>query len=407
MQKKFIIIPVFMVLAGFLAPASQAQTPFDDVVNLIMSSNTSVAAAAAGAEAELHEFDAGNALPGPEAEFERLWNSKANGENRWSAGVSQSLPWPGALVSKGKLRDAMVKTRGYSNAVARNDLAVEVRTLLIDYVAAKKDHEVSHELARSLTEMHEQYRKAFENGEATIIDVNKVRIEAARAVVADRQTEAQLRAYTDELMGLASACDNAAVDSRQLEEKLSSLEEYPHLELLDLQSYIDAYNASPEALLAEARVSEAMAEEKFAKASRLPGFSVGYVHAFEDNNHFNGFTFGIELPSWNFGSAKKAAVSRQLEARLNRTAETTRALRNLRAEYLKAESLRNEINEFGPAVEGVNNFRLLKRALDGGELNLLSYLQESSYFVQARRDYVQLCREYALSLTQLSRYADK
>ena len=44
-------------------------------------------------------------------------------------------------------------------------------------------------------------------------------------------------------------------------------------------------------------------------------------------------------------------------------------------------------------------------ALDGGELSLLEYLQESNYFIEAIREYNAASYGYACALASLDRYS--
>ncbi len=128
------------------------------------------------------------------------------------------------------------------------------------------------------------------------------------------------------------------------------------------------------------------------------------MHEFEENTHFNGFSIGLSLPSWNVKATRRASEARALEAAFAAEALRTEAMQQLRSEYIRARSFKEQIAAFAPAVEGVNNIALLRRALDGGELSLLEYLQESAYFIQAMREFIRLNHDYALSLAILSRY---
>lgn len=376
---------------------ADAQTPFDNIVNRITDANPSLKSSAAGETAAIEEFRAENSLPGPEIEFDRLYNSREHDENRWGIGVTQEIPWPGALRDRSKVASAMTTAAQLRSAVNRNDLRLKTRQLLINYVTLKKTHALTHEIARSLDEMHRHYVKAYEKGEATIIDVNKAHIEAVRALVEDKQDEDLFAAYEAEIKALAPGIDLTA--------DLEALEEYSAPDLQEPDTYIAAYEASPERALALHEKELQKASASLASASLLPSFSVGYHHEFEDNTHFNGFSVGLSLPSWNFKAARRASAARELEAAFAAEAQKTEAEQGLRAEYIRAKSFKEQIAAFAPAVEGVNNMALLRRALDGGELTLLEYLQESAYFIQAIREYIRLNHDYALSLATLNRYA--
>lgn len=379
------------------ASTAVAQTPFDNIVCRIIDVNPSLKSAEAGETAAIEEFKAENALPGPEIEFDRLYNSVEHDENRWGIGITQEIPWPGALRGRSKMGAEMAVAAQLRGAVNRNEMELKVRQLLINYVALKKTHTLTHDIARSLDEMHTHYREAYEKGEATIIDVNKARIEAVRAMMEDKQDEDLFAAYEAEIKALAPGIDLTA--------DLDALEEYPAPALQEIDTYIAAYEASPERALALHEKELQKAAANLASANLWPSISVGFHHEFEDNTHFNGFSVGLSLPSWNFKAASRASAARSLEASFAAEAQKTEAVQGLRAEYIRAKSFKEQIAAFAPAVEGVNNMALLRRALDGGELTLLEYLQESAFFIQAIREYIRLNHDYALSLASLNRYS--
>lgn len=260
----------------------------------------------------------------------------------------------------------------------------------------KKTHSLNHKIAHSLDEMYRHYRQAYDNGEATIIDVNKARIEAIRAMMEDKQNEDLIAAYEEEIKAMAPGIDLTA--------GLTALEEYAAPGLDSLDSYLAAYDNSPERALAIHETELQKASAKLASASLWPGIKIGYMHEFEENTHFNGFSIGLSLPSWNVKATRRASEARALEASFAAEALRTEAMQQLRSEYIRARSFKEQIAAFAPAVEGVNNIALLRRALDGGELSLLEYLQESAYFIQAMREFIRLNHDYALSLAILSRY---
>ena len=117
---------------------------------------------------------------------------------------------------------------------------------------------------------------------------------------------------------------------------------------------------------------------------------------------FNGFSIGLSLPVWSRSHSTESAAATELAARLDLTARSVALETQLRADHTNAISLREQMQELGPVVDGVNNLTLLRKALDGGELSLLSYLQEVNYFLQARLDYLSLSKEYTLIALKLN-----
>ena len=78
---------------------------------------------------------------------------------------------------------------------------------------------------------------------------------------------------------------------------------------------------------------------------------------------------------------------------------------SLDSDYAKAQSLKRKLDRLGPVIDTTDNLRLLRMALDGGELSLLEYLQESNYFIEAIREYNAASYGYACALASLDRYS--
>ena len=143
---------------------------------------------------------------------------------------------------------------------------------------------------------------------------------------------------------------------------------------------------------------------KAAKFKNLPGFSLGYLHVNELGTHFNGFKRGLSLPL--FSNRNKVAASKALLRSLENeeTSVEVAKLSEMYSDRAKVLMLHKEINEYRPVFEDSNNIALLKKALDGGEISLLTYLQEVNYFLSAQREYMDIVYQYHYSLARLNRY---
>lgn len=392
-MKKTTIIASVIAFAPVIAPA---QT-FGEIVDAIADASPAVSAIDADGLAAEAALKGANLLEGPELEAERLY-APAGGEHRWSAGISQTLPVPGQFSRTSQAMQALRRRNLAAAEAARAEVSVSTRRLLIDYIAAKADRELTHRIALSATELLEKYSRAFEAGEATIIDLNKTRIEAARANAADAQAEAQLEGYRAEIRAIAP--DDATAEAAL------ALTDYPPVtELPPLPQVIARYETSPKAMLAIAEADYAHATASLAATELWPRLGVGYAHAYEEGTHYNGFTVSLKLPAWgarNTGHtvAQQQALSTQFAAQQTRA----EAMAEIGARYAETASLARQLDELAPAVAIADNFGLLRRALDGGELTLLAYLQETQYFIEAQRQYIALARDHAAAMAILSPY---
>ena len=145
-----------------------------------------------------------------------------------------------------------------------------------------------------------------------------------------------------------------------------------------------------------------------AKGGRVPDLSITYFREldFLDNRrqHFNGLTLGITLPLWNFNSGEVAkARAESLKTQNQQIAMQNELLGKLHQTFVhfghlteQAEKYRTKI--LGPAEEV---FNLTNKSFKAGEVNVLSLIDASNTYFDARKRYVELLYESWIELAQL------
>lgn len=397
MKNKYALIfaaVICAVSAGAQQPAFPGEGAFAPIADAVVESNPALKAEEALASAEIEELRAENVLENPELEFEHLWSGTA--ENKWNIGITQSLPWPGTFGARSSAASALAEAKAQSAMQSRRDLRLKTLQLLADIVGANRRVALLTEIRDNNAELRKHYEKAWQMGETTILDLNKIKIEEinSEGELAAAQTDRE--ALLAELGSLAPDADVAA--------KSGDLTDYPAVTLSPLEAYLSGVESSPE--LASMRALSAAEErnEAVAKALRLPGISLGYRHAYEEMSHFNGFSVGVTLPVYSRKHSLAAVRSRRMAAEFSSESLRMQLEQTVRVDFAGATTLRSQIALYAPVVENVNNLALLRKALDGGQLSLLDYLQEVSYFLRARLDFIDLNTEYTRTAFALSRY---
>ena len=398
---KRIYIASVLLLSGAVGFAAEtfynaSASTFLDVAERIVDGNEALKAEDATLQAEIEALRAEAVPENPEVEFEHLW-SAGEADNKWNIGVTQSLPWPGTFGARRKAASLLAEARTSGMEQSRRELRLRVLQSLADIVAANRRVEILSELHRSMIELREAYERAWQHGETTILDLNKMKIETVRSLSELQQAESQRQTLIHELQALAGNSGDPA-------ETALTLTDFPLLELAPLDAYLAGVDRSPEIEYLRAMQAVERQNVAVAKASRLPGISLGYRHALEEGTHFNGLAVGITLPVYSRRSAVASARSRALASDYSELARRREIEQTIASDYAAAASVREQIAGYAPVVENVNNQALLRRALDGGQISLLDYLQETSYFLRARLDYVDLSATYARLLFSLSRY---
>lgn len=341
----------------------------------------------------------------PEVEFEYLWPSATGEKNRWSAGISQELPDFRKMAAARRVGREIDSLCVYQQQAARAEALYEAEKKLITLVGARRDMIMLKEIHENLDSLTAVYTRAWEKGEVTILDLNKIRIEHARASAANDEAEGSVAALTSEIIALSGGAVSAA--------ELSDLVDYPAFTLSAADHGCRPEDGgmemlvrnSPQFKVLEARLK--VADEKFNLASkeRFPRITLGYVHAYEDGNHFNGLSAGLTLPVFSRNASKETALGEKFAALSEKTLRLNEMIAGANADCARAHILERRLSMLGSAIENTNNVRLLKLALEGGEITLLEYLQETSYFIEAAREYNAARLEYALTMASLARWA--
>ncbi len=381
-------------LAAMTVPISGIAANPD--IDEIVASSPEAKSLSSKLDAEVGNTKYINNLPDPQVDFSHQWGMYGVG-NKWGAGVSQSFDWPAAYPARKRLaqsmRDEALAT--YTEAMAQ--LRLRVKLLLIDLAYANRDIAIIDSINNSLASLCDKYKLSYKNGDATLLDIKKIEIE-------------QLRMSHE----LTEAIDNRAVIIGQLQginpeydwaTGIETVDFPPLAEIYQLSQYEEwAKSADPQrqSLLSKQAVS--MDKATVEKKLQLPSLSVGYRYDYEQGDKFNGLSVGFSLP---FFAGRNKAKASELEALAYesmvdaREADVTAQMATLRNQAIRE---RGEYARYKEILGASDSERLLKMALNGGEISLLNYLQETSYFYQAQRDFLSTEHELHSTMARLNRY---
>lgn len=386
------------LLTAVLIPAAMAgSTPFDEALAEVIGNNLSVRAEASRAQIETENILGENTLEAPEVSFSRVWGSRKEYGNKWSLGVSQSFDWPGVYAAR---REAARTARSASQYMLEStllDLRQEVRTLFIDIIHNTQLIEMQTELVDRMNQMEAYYKKAAEAGAETRLDYNKTVIERI-AVHRELHT---LEAQRSTLMSTLSTL-NGGKDIDGIIAKLGNA--YPITRVPESIDKTVIMKRDPQYAAALAGVEAAKSMVKVEKRSRIPGFSIGYEHESEGDENFNGFSIGLTLPVWGRGHQIKASTLEAEASLMDAELALTRRVAEMNGDRKQLDTLRHIMDEYEPVVNEKSNYELLHKALKAGQITFLTYIEESNYFIAAKRDYLDTLYEYNLILTRLARY---
>lgn len=388
---KRIVVATVMTASVMCANATT-----DRLVEEIIETSPQVEALKSKLRAETANSLTTNNLNDPEVEFEHQWGMKGIG-NKWGVSVSQGFDWPGTYPARSSAAKLMRKASQSSFDSELSELRLKVKLSLIDLCHANRDAALLDSIKSSLTQLLDKYRTSFDKGETTILDVKKIEIELLgvtrqlnEAIIAREAIVGELRAVNP-----GFGWENTlSLDQYPAEDGVRTEAEYA--EILRQNDNQSRYlNNMKELSLANAKVE---------RNSKMPGFSVGYRYDYELGERFNGLSVGVTLPLFSNRNKVKAAMDEADSYQSAMVSRNTALEAEWNAMRQQAIRLGEECEQYERIFTTSDTQRLLKMALDGGEISLLDYLQETAYFKQAQRDYIATEHELHTVLAKLNRY---
>lgn len=374
------------------ASASPQAADYDAIVNSIVANNLALKAERASLQSQGLEIKAENNLSDPEIGFEHQWGTYGT---KWNISVSQSFDWPGAYSARSKASNKAEDAFAMLYRSKENQLRLDARRLLIDISYCLQRRNLTVAVAVNISRLNELISKAYEHGQATILDISKINLRMAESQAALETIDSELASLRGDLIAL-NGNQNISVDG---------LEKYDDERLLSEERYLDAIDHS-DAMAASLRAEAdyQLARSRAARMGNYPGFSLGYVHNVELGDHFNGFSVGVSLPFFSnrhkSSSARLAAEAAETAVIDYRISAQTRIV----TEYASAKRLKKRIEAYDAVfANDIDYLALLKKSFDGGQINVLDYLLEVNYFTEARIAYLSLCHDYRLRLANLNR----
>lgn len=334
-------------------------------------------------------------LPDPELGGEYLW-MPSDVDNRYAIELTWGLEWPG--VYRARSREAASKMTAAEKAVfaQRAERLAEIKDLLLSYVHCQQRISLLKQLAANNDSIYRLAEHASKNGEMTVLDLNKVKLEYANirgAISLVEGEETEVKGNLSKLFG---------GDCNPLLSQMDCV--FPQISLPTQEDLSRIGEISPSVQAAMADIQTAENARKTAKMEALPSISFGYKHAFEDGMHFNGALFGISIPIFSSRGKQKAAKAEIENTRYKAQAAAMEIESEAQTLLNRLIILKRQIEEVAPIVESVDYNDTLLKAYKGGAITLVDYISDRNYFTNAAIELVSLRYSAAQVQTLLQKY---
>lgn len=367
-------------------------TVWANEMQAIARNNTTLKAMHAQLQATLLANSADNALPDPEAEVAYLFGSPKGVEPRINVAVTQSLDW-GVLtgrrrkLSKAANTAAMAEYRvAFQKVMSEADAAL---VQMVYYNRLQAELEARCHEARNIMLM---YEKKYTDGDVNLIELNKVRLNTAVSEAELQRAKADRSTVAQTLQRLNGGAPITMPDTV-----------YPATTALPpLATLKEAMPHTAAMAQAEASLAQSTAAVKLAKVEGMPEFTVGFQGEYIKDNNYSGPSIGLSIPLWGNTRRKvKAARATQVASQLSLADARQQQLSTLDQLYMQATDLNATTQQLKDHLAATTNDALLRRSLEAGQLSVLNYLLEQSFYYSARTALLEAERDAQLAVSQV------
>lgn len=320
--------------------------------------------------------------PDPEVEGDYMV-APAGEDNRWGFGVSYGIEWPGAYGARRNMGKAMREANTAEADASILEKEIEILGELEAYLYAEMRLGVMNGVLATSDSIRAIAEKSLKGGEMSRLDLSKIKLEQSRVQSIIAGIEAERIATEGNLKTL-----NGGQSCMALLETIDR--QWDIHELVSLDTYLANARNNPALMKVMKDFDVAEKNVSVAKAERLPGFTVGYAHEFEDGMHFNGANLGISIPIFASRNKVKAAEAAKAAAEYQMTVSTDQLESEITSLFEEIEALDKALETPMKVFRDTDYSTLLLKAYQGGELSLADYLSELSWFYEAHLEYMDL-----------------
>ena len=386
-QKLQIIFYIFLAVPGI-------GQDIEGVLQAIDKNNPYLVAEKNYSIAKNLEYRTGLTPANPSISYGYFPGNKSAPGTKETLNITQSFDFPTVYMHKKRKAGNQMDQMAFLQGSIRQDFLLEAKTTLLKLVyLTKMDHELFFRKLMA-EKLYADFEKKMEKGTGTVVELNKARMEWLKTKNALNVNEAS---KTRAIEKITQMNGGISVDLAQLV--------YPVKDIIQLDSLIAFSLNRTGSIRALGSAKAAMLSEvKIRKAQSLPSFELGYGSEEIASEAFRGARIGMTIPLWE--DKNKVKMARAQVDYTNSLEESIIAefTSEIRQDYILAETLKANLEEYKTALNNLNDFEILKKSLDSGQISGIEYFLEVAYYYQMVDEYLDIELDYQLVLARLYKY---
>lgn len=379
MRKQYMIGVVGLFLAGSL----QAQN-IADVLQSIERNNKELQAQLQLTEAAKMEVQTQNSLSDPTIDYSPFFAKGVDGVASSELVVSQEFDFPTLYAARrqsGKLQQEVLDRQ---QQAVRRTILLDAKNLCLDLIRLNQEKALLDARKKNADELLTLFEKRLQEGDAGILEVNKIKMERMNVQTEVTQNNA---AHRTALQSLLAMNGNLPLEF--------TADTYPQIEKIsDYNALYDEIMLTDADLLASDAAARAAAKEvSVNKQNWLPKLSVGYRRNTSLDEKSNGFLIGGSIPLFSNRKKVKIARAQEVGARLQLDNVRLQAEATVQSRYNEVLQLQEAMKAYDVPLMH-ETLDMLKQAVMAGQLSIIEYYVEVDGVYRNLQAYIQIENQY-------------
>lgn len=379
MRKQYMIGIVGLFLAGSL----QAQN-IADVLQSIERNNKELQAQLQLTEAAKMEVQTQNSLSDPTIDYSPFFAKGVDGVASSELVVSQEFDFPTLYAARrqsGKLQQEVLDRQ---QQAVRRSILLDAKNLCLDLIRLNQEKALLDARKKNADELLTLFEKRLQEGDAGILEVNKIKMERMNVQTEVTQNNA---AHRTALQSLLAMNGNLPLEF--------TADTYPQIEKIsDYNALYDEIMLTDADLLASDAAARAAAKEvSVNKQNWLPKLSVGYRRNTSLDEKSNGFLIGGSIPLFSNRKKVKIARAQEVGARLQLDNARLQAEATVQSRYNEVLQLQEAMKAYDVPLMH-ETLDMLKQAVMAGQLSIIEYYVEVDGVYRNLQAYIQIENQY-------------
>ncbi|MBK9338621.1 MAG: TolC family protein [Lewinellaceae bacterium] len=357
--------------------------------------NRSLAADRQFWEAKKLEYKTGLTLPNPTVQGQYLFGSPAAAGDQTDIFIVQPFDFPTTYKKRRELAAEQGAISTSEIAARRREVLQEAKLVCLEMVWRNKLATQYERRKSDLEKLRSDFQTKLDRGDGNILDVNKTRLQLLEINQLQQENAVELQKLQTHLIELNGG--EALIFQDTI---------YPPLpEIATFEQVEKAYEAADpqrQTLEQERRIAEKQLE--LSRTWQLPKFEAGYHYQGILGQRFSGIHAGMTLPIWEQKHRAEAQQAQVLFADLQLQSHLNEHFFEIKELYERQAALKKSLDEYRSAIASVSNVALLDKALRLGEITVIEYFLETSFYQNALLHFLKTEHEYHAAVSELMQY---